>query len=110
MFTFFALNNVLIVLATIVAAFVVAYLLGIYRYIGNNRVGVVEKLWSSNGSLKSGIVALKGEAGFEAELLRGGLHFFMPLQYRVHSLPLVTIPQGKIGYVFARDGKPLEAT
>ena len=24
-------------------------------------------------------------------------------------MPLVTIPQGKIGYVFARDGKPLEA-
>ena len=23
------------------------------------------------------------------------------------SCPLVTIPQGKIGYVYARDGKPL---
>jgi uncharacterized membrane protein YqiK len=28
-------------------------------------------------------------------------------QYRVHSVPLVTIPDGKIGYVFARDGVPL---
>ena len=28
----------------------------------------------------------------------------LPLQYRVHTMPLVTIPQGKIGYVFARDG------
>jgi uncharacterized membrane protein YqiK len=25
----------------------------------------------------------------------------------VHSTPLVTIPQGRIGYVFARDGQPL---
>jgi uncharacterized membrane protein YqiK len=28
----------------------------------------------------------------------------------VHAAPLVTIPQGKIGYVFARDGKLLEST
>jgi uncharacterized membrane protein YqiK len=33
-----------------------------------------------------------------------------PFQYRVHVMPLVTIPQGKIGYVFARDGQPLPAT
>ena len=34
----------------------------------------------------------------------------MPFQYRVHQMPLVTIPQGKIGYVFARDGQPLPPT
>ena len=28
-------------------------------------------------------------------------------QYRIHKVPLVTIPQGKIGYVYARDGEPL---
>jgi uncharacterized membrane protein YqiK len=28
----------------------------------------------------------------------------------VHKLPLVAIPQGKIGYVYARDGEPLCAT
>jgi uncharacterized membrane protein YqiK len=33
-----------------------------------------------------------------------------PFQYRIHSLPLVTIPQGQIGYVFARDGESLPAT
>jgi uncharacterized membrane protein YqiK len=31
-----------------------------------------------------------------------------PLQYVVHSKSLVTIPQGKIGYIFARDGRQLE--
>jgi uncharacterized membrane protein YqiK len=29
--------------------------------------------------------------------------------YRVHTMPLVTIPQGRLGYVFARDGLPLAA-
>jgi uncharacterized membrane protein YqiK len=38
---------------------------------------------------------------FQPQVLRGGLHFLMPIQYRVHIMPLVTIPQGKIGYVFA---------
>jgi uncharacterized membrane protein YqiK len=33
----------------------------------------------------------------------------MPFQYRVLISPLVTIAQGKIGYVFARDGEPLSA-
>ncbi len=37
-------------------------------------------------------------------MLRGGFHFFLPFQYRVHPVPLVTVPQGKIAYVFARDG------
>ena len=32
----------------------------------------------------------------------------MPIQYVVHMMPLVTISQGKIGYVFARDGKQLD--
>ena len=35
------------------------------RYIPNNRVGIVEKLWSVRGSVTEGrIIALNGEAGF----------------------------------------------
>ena len=79
------------------------------RFIPNQQVGVVEKLWSSSGSVLEGrIIALGGEAGYQADLLRGGLHFGLwRWQYRVHKIPLVTIPQGKIGYVYARDGEPL---
>jgi uncharacterized membrane protein YqiK len=79
-------------------------------YIPNNRVGIVEKLISGRGSLKTGFIALAGEAGFQPEIVRGGWHFFAPFQYRIHKMPLVTIPQGKIGYVFARDGQDLPAT
>src|SRR5437764_13853138 len=69
-------------------------------YIPNNRVGILEKLISGRGSVKSGLIALQGEAGFQPELLRGGWHFLKPFQYRVHRMPLVTIPQGEIGYIF----------
>ena len=80
------------------------------RYVGNNRVAIVEKLWSRNGSIASGLIALGGEAGYQPDVLRGGYHFLFPFQYRVHAQPLVTIPQGQIGYVFARDGAPLGPT
>ena len=80
------------------------------RYVGNNRVAIVEKLWSRNGSIAGGLIALAREAGFQPEVMRGGYHFFFPFQYRIHTQPLVTIPQGQIGYVFARDGAPLGPT
>ncbi|WP_267381263.1 MULTISPECIES: SPFH domain-containing protein [unclassified Sphingomonas] len=80
------------------------------RYVGNNRVAIVEKMWSRNGSIAGGLIALNDEAGYQPIVLRGGYHFFIPFQYRVHAQPLVTIPQGQIGYIFARDGAPLGPT
>ena len=57
---------------------------------------------------RKGFIALDGEAGFQAELLRGGLHIGLwRFQYRLHKVPLVTIRQGRIGYVYARDGEAL---
>ncbi len=97
----------------IVAALAVGFLLfvvilrSMLVYIPNNRVGILEKLISAKGSVHSGLIALEKEAGFQPELLRGGWHFLKPFQYRVHRMPLVTIPQGEIGYIFARDGQSL---
>ena len=95
-------------LALAVGLIVVFEVLGV-RYISNNRVGIVEKLWSPRGSVAEGrIIALDGEAGFQADVLRGGLHVgYWRWQFRIHKVPLVTVPQGKIGYVYARDGEPL---
>jgi len=78
------------------------------RFIPNNRIGIVEKRFSGKGSIRTGFIALHGEAGYQPDVMRGGLHLLMPIQYRVHIAPLVTIPQGKIGYLFARDGQSLE--
>jgi uncharacterized membrane protein YqiK len=96
--------------ALILAGIVFLILLSGIRFIPNTRIGIVEKRFSSKGSVKSGFIALNGEAGFQPKVLRGGLHYLMPIQYVVHTAPLVTIPQGKIGYIFARDGKLLDAT
>src|SRR6267378_7527917 len=86
---------------------VLLFLLAGVRFIPNNKVGIVEMRISPKGSLDKGVIALNGEAGFQPKVLRGGLHYLLPIQFSVHIVPLVTIPQGKIGYVFARDGQLL---
>src|SRR6476620_2899220 len=82
------------------------------RYISNDYVGIVEKLWSSSGSVpEGGIIAPNGEAGYQAAVLRGGIHLGLwRWQYAVHKVRLVTISEGKIGYVYARDGQPLPSS
>ncbi|ACC76313.1 SPFH domain-containing protein [Paraburkholderia caribensis] len=96
-------------IAGLLAIALLVWVAGVIRYIPNDRVGVVEKLWSLCGSVKMGLLALQGEAGFQPDLRRGGFHFFAPFQYRVHIRPMVSVTQGKIGYVFARDGHDLPA-
>ena len=100
---------ILIIPGGVVALIVIFLLMGV-RYVPNNRVGLIEKRFAARGSVESGLIAMNGEAGFQPGVLRGGLHWLMPIQYIVHRVHLVTIPQGKIGYVFARDGKTLEPT
>jgi uncharacterized membrane protein YqiK len=101
--------GVLYFLAVLLGIVLLCELIGL-RYIPNSRVGIVEKLWSAKGSVEEGrIIALSDEAGYQADLLRGGFHLgFWRWQYRIHKVALVTVPQGKIGYVYARDGQALQ--
>src|SRR5712691_5730976 len=104
-------SMLLLALAVVAAKLIILAWLTL-RFIPNNCVGVVEKLWSAKGSVPEGhILALDGEAGYQADLLRGGIHFgYWRWQFRIHKSRLVTISQGKIGYVYARDGEPLPSS
>src|SRR5512141_3471382 len=104
------LAGLMIFAGAIAALVLVLVVLSGIRVIPNTRIGIVEKRFSPKGSVKSGFIALNGEAGFQPNVLRGGVHYLPPIQYVVHTAPLVTIPQGKIGYIFARDGKLLDST
>jgi uncharacterized membrane protein YqiK len=80
--------------------------------IPNNGAGLVNKkfgLGGKNTTLPDGkIIALAGEAGLQADTLAPGLHFWLwPWQYSVSVVPFVTIKEGQIGVVEARDGVPL---
>ncbi len=105
------MSDFLTIIFYVVGALVFLYLfifkvLGL-RVIASNEVAVIEKWWSMKGSLKDAIIALNGEAGFSPDLLRGGIHFKSVFMYKIHKYPLITIPQGQIAYVFAKDGTPL---
>jgi uncharacterized membrane protein YqiK len=99
----------LIFVVALFAALLLLKISGAIKYIPNDRVGVIEKLWSPSGSVQNGLLALNGEAGLQPDLRRGGFHFFAPFQYRVHIHPMVSVTQGTIAYVFARDGLDLPA-
>jgi uncharacterized membrane protein YqiK len=86
-------------------------LLGI-AVIPEDSVDVVNKkfvLWGANKSLPDGkIIALKGEAGFQADTLAPGLYFgYWPWQYEISLEKFTTVRQGCIGVVETRDGIPL---
>ena len=102
--------HIALIILAVIAALVLLRLSGAVRYMPNDRIGIPEKLWSFRGSIDGGFIALNGEAGYQPDIIRGGLHFFVPFQYSLHTANLVTIPQGQIGYVFARDGKALPPT
>ena len=101
-----------------VVLFFVAYRLT-FRLFGivivrEDAVGIVNKQWKLFGGDKSlpdgRLVALKGEAGIQADTLAPGIKFgYWPWQYEVNLRPFITIDEGSIGIVEARDGIPLSA-
>lgn len=101
---------VIYVILGIVALYLLIFHIFGLRIIKSSEVAVVEKWWSIHGSLKNSIIALHKEAGYSPDLLRGGIHFRSTLMYRIHRYPLITIPQGQIAYLFAKDGIPLAPT
>ncbi len=80
--------------------------------IPDDSIGVVTKKFTVFGSHRNlpdgSIIALNGEAGYQADTLTPGLHTgFFPWQYRVDLVKFLTIPPGKVGCVEACDGRPL---
>jgi uncharacterized membrane protein YqiK len=75
--------------------------------IGERQVGVVIKKFSNKSLAPGSLIALNGEAGYQAETLAPGWHFFYwAWQYTVIKARVIVIPQGEIGLVVAADGRP----
>jgi uncharacterized membrane protein YqiK len=73
--------------------------------IHERQVGVVIKKFSSTNLPPGRLIALEGEAGYQADTLPPGLHFgYWRWQYRIIKAPVVMVPQGEIGLVMAADG------
>jgi uncharacterized membrane protein YqiK len=78
--------------------------------IRERQVGVVVKKFGARSLPPGHLLALAGEAGYQADTLAPGLHFgFFRWQYRVLKRPLTIVPQGEIALVVAADGAPIPA-
>jgi hypothetical protein len=75
--------------------------------IGEREVGVVVKKFSHSGhGLPPGrLIALEGEAGYQADTLAPGWHWgYWPWQYNVRKESVTVVPQGEIALIVAADG------
>ncbi|HVZ75381.1 MAG TPA: SPFH domain-containing protein [Polyangia bacterium] len=89
--------------------FAAAVILSSTWIIREDQSGLVVKKYGP--PLASGrLVALAGEAGYQARLLAPGWHFIpFRWQYTVVKVPLLVVPAGEIALVVAADGAPIPA-
>ena len=80
--------------------------------IPDDSIGLITKkfvLFGSHRELPAGkIIALKGEAGLQADTLAPGLKFgYWPWQYSVDIKSFLMVPNGQIAVVESCDGRPI---
>lgn len=98
----------LVLLAVIggIALFLLLVVLGSFTSIGPSEVGLVTKRIGKK--LEGGqLVALNGEAGYQADLLMPGLRFKVWPVYKVRRFPWVQVPPNQIGLVIGQVGAAL---
>jgi uncharacterized membrane protein YqiK len=110
-------NNFWLIAAGLLLLAAVAFWKGFLWLLGviivpDDSIGAVTKkfvIFGANRTLPDGqIIALAGEAGYQADALPPGLHIGLwPWQYKVDIVPFLSVPQGKVGVVQACDGRPL---
>ncbi len=97
-----------LLVALVLYRWVLRFLFGMV-IVPEDRVGLVTKkfeLFGKDKQLPDGrILAIRGEAGYQAKALAPGLYWRMwPWQFGVQMQPFTVIPVGEIGLVLANDG------
>jgi hypothetical protein len=95
-------------LAIVAAVGLVAFVLYMsFWKIGPTEVGLVRKRFGLRRLDGGNIIGFRGEAGYQAELLRTGVRFKLWLTYAVQRRPIPQIPAGEIAVVIAQVGAQL---
>ena len=91
-------------IGAVLAVLILFYWIGCV-YINEQQIGVVIKRFAMRQLPPGEIIALRGEAGYQADTLPPGLHIGLWIwQYSVMRLPLVRVPQGELALVVAKAG------
>ena len=87
--------------------FFIPWFLGVV-VIREMQVGIVVKKFAPHNLSPGRLIALGGEAGYQADTLAPGLHFgYWSWQYRIFKVPVTVVPQGEIALVVAADGESI---
>src|SRR5580765_4333543 len=114
MTTMFMVIDVSVVIAAVVLLLIGLIAMGPLLFgtvlISERQVGIVVKRWGGRGLEPRQLIALNGEAGYQADTLAPGLHFGLwRWQYRIIKVPVTVVPQGEIALVIAADGAAIPA-
>jgi uncharacterized membrane protein YqiK len=98
--------TVLVVLLSVVFGLSALYwLLGLVL-IDERQVGIVVKRFAATSLPPGRLIALNGEAGYQADTLAPGLHFgYWRWQYQVFKAPVTEVSPGEIALVVSADGE-----
>jgi uncharacterized membrane protein YqiK len=109
-FTFLGEHWVLAGVALLIVFMIWAPLITGAVLISERQVGIVVKRWGGLGLQPGRLIALAGEAGYQADTLAPGLHFGLwRWQFRIIKVPVTVVPQGEIALVLAADGAAIPA-
>lgn len=76
-------------------------------YVPGDRVGIVTKNMLGASLAEGKVLAVNGEMGPQADVLRSGTHFwYWPFLYSVDLVPLVQVESGQVGLIETMDGLP----
>ena len=97
----------LVVVVLVIVA--VASMMGLV-IISERQVGIIVKRFSSKPLPPDRLIALNGEAGYQAETLAPGIHFgYFPWKYSIRKVNVTVVPSGEIALVVAADGDSIPA-
>src|SRR5262245_6984488 len=102
---------IVVLLVLVLAKNLILRLFGVVL-VPEDSVAVVNKkfvLVGSHRTLPDGaIIALNGEAGWQADALPPGFYSgYWPWQYKIALQKFITIPEGKVGVVESKDGRAI---
>lgn len=77
--------------------------------IGDKEVGHLKKIYMGSSMEPGRIIAMPWEKGPQARLLTAGFHFlpFIRVTHDIEEKAIVTIEQGKFGFLVAKDGQSM---
>ena len=101
----------LLFLVGLVAVALIALLILLKMFFVNvkaQEIAIKERRYMGRKMPPGRVVAVEGEVGIQADVLKPGLHFvFWPLERVVRKVPLIEIGPDELGVIEAVDGEPM---